>query len=244
MFTWGVLWANVPLRWALCFCGVPLKGHSCMPSIYLQHAVSDLLCDPYCHLLPPKLLQSSLFPFLPGLMVAAGRHIRFRSPFSLLTRHSEVMPDFDGFRQAARRSSCLRDHTANAVKWLRYKSMPSASRIMSFTTIATTPSVFTNWDMSNTMSYLDVDPRAEVRLICLRRFRQGEGYTPWQVANSPGILMSELQYPRRAPREVLEMGPQVDEVVNCLTNFINDGQFQAKIDSRTAADNVIQWTEW
>ena len=56
--------------------------------------------------------------------------------------------------------------------------------------------------------------------------------------------MSELQYPRKVPREVLEMGPQVDEVVNCLTNFINDRQFQAKIDSKTAADDVIQWTEW
>ena len=98
--------------------------------------------------------------------------------------------------------------------------------------------------MSNTMSYLIADPPAEARLICLRSFRQEDGHTPWQVANSPGILMSELQYPRRVPREVLEMGPQVDEVVNCLTNFINDRQFQAKIDSRTAAENVIQWTEW
>ena len=53
-----------------------------MPSVYLQHAVSDLLCDPYYHLLLPKLLQSPFSPFLPGLMVAAGSHIRFRSPLS------------------------------------------------------------------------------------------------------------------------------------------------------------------
>ena len=53
-----------------------------MLSIYLRHAVSDLLCNPYCHLLLPKVLQSLLFPFLPGTMVAAGRHIRFRSPSS------------------------------------------------------------------------------------------------------------------------------------------------------------------
>ena len=94
------------------------------------------------------------------------------------------------------------------------------------------------------MSYLNADLPAEARLICLRRFRQEDGYTPWQVANSPGILMSELQYPRRVPREVLEMGPQVDGVVNCLTHFINDEQFQTKIASKTAADNVMQWTEW
>ena len=85
---------------------------------------------------------------------------------------------------------------------------------------------------------------AELRLICLRRFPQGEGYTPWQVANSPGILMVQLQYPRRAPQAVIEMGPQVDQVVNCLTDFINDEKFQAKIESRTAADDVGKWTEW
>ena len=55
-----------------------------MPSVYLQHALSDLLCDPYCHLLLSKLLQSPSPPVLPGLMVAAGSHIRFRSPLSAL----------------------------------------------------------------------------------------------------------------------------------------------------------------
>ena len=84
----------------------------------------------------------------------------------------------------------------------------------------------------------------EMRLICLRRSPRVEGYTPWQVANSPGVLMAELQYPRRPPQQVIEMGPQVDEVVNCLTDFINDGKFQAEIESRTAADDVRKWTEW
>ena len=81
MFTGGIWWANVPFRWALCFCGVPLKTYSCMFFTYLQHVVSILLWDPYFDLLLPKLLQSLLFPFFPGIMVAAGRHIRFRSPF-------------------------------------------------------------------------------------------------------------------------------------------------------------------
>lgn len=85
---------------------------------------------------------------------------------------------------------------------------------------------------------------AEVRLICLRRSPQGDGYTPWQVANSPGILMADFQYPRKPPQAVIEMGPQVDEVVNCLTDFINNEDFQAKIESMTAADDARKWTEW
>ena len=63
------------------------------------------------------------------------------------------------------------------------------------------------------------------------------------MANSPGILLAELQYPRKAPQAVIEMGPQVDEVVNCLTDFINGEDFQAKIESRTAADDVRKWTD-
>ena len=94
------------------------------------------------------------------------------------------------------------------------------------------------------MSYYIANPQAEARLICLRRVRQEDEYARCEVTNSPGILMTELQYPRRIPREVLEMGPQVDGVVHCLTNFINDEQFLAQIESRTAANNVIQWTEW
>ena len=79
---WRCLVGKRTFPLALCFCGVPLTGYSCMPSDYLQHAVSDLLCDPYCHLLLLKLLQSPFSLFLPGLMVAAGSHIRFRSPLS------------------------------------------------------------------------------------------------------------------------------------------------------------------
>ena len=99
------------------------------------------------------------------------------------------------------------------------------------------------------MSYEIVNPRVEVRLICLRSSRQQDGHTAWQVTNSPGTRMAEHQYPRRVqyPRTdgvILEMGPQVDEVVNYLTNFLNDEQFQAKVDPRTTADNVTQWTEW
>ena len=97
--------------------------------------------------------------------------------------------------------------------------------------------------MSDNMSYYIANSQAEARLICLRSFRQEDGHTPWQVTNSPGVRITELQYPRRA-REVLEMGPQVDEVVNCLTNFINDRQFEAKIESKTAINDVTQWTEW
>ncbi|KAK0507212.1 hypothetical protein JMJ35_010250 [Cladonia borealis] len=114
---------------------------------------------------------------------------------------------------------------------------------MSFTTIATTPSVFTDWELSNTMSYDIVNPRIEVRLICLRSSRQEDGHTAWQVTNSPGTRMTDLQYPRRGG-VILEMSPQVDELVNCLTKFLNDEQFQAKVDPRTTADNVTQWTEW
>ena len=98
--------------------------------------------------------------------------------------------------------------------------------------------------MANIISFLDVEPTAELRLICLRRFPHGEGYTQWEVANSPGILMSRLQYPRRLPPEVLEMSSQINEVVNCLTEFINNENFQAKIESRTAADDGRKSTEW
>ena len=98
--------------------------------------------------------------------------------------------------------------------------------------------------MSNTMSYLDAEPTAESRLIVLRRSRQGDGFTQWQVANSPGILVTDHQSSWRVTRLVIEMGPQVDEVVNCLTDFINDEKFQAKIVSRTAADDLRKWTEW
>ena len=56
--------------------------------------------------------------------------------------------------------------------------------------------------------------------------------------------MVELPYQRITHQEVLELGPQVDDVINCLTDFINDREFQAKIDSRTAAGDVRKWTEW
>ena len=132
---------------------------------------------------------------------------------------------------------------ANAINPLSYKSVRSPSFIMSFTTTATTPSVFTDWGLSNTISYDIVNPRIEVRLICLRSSRQEDGHTAWQVTNSPGTRMTDLQYPRRGGL-ILEMGPQVDELVNCLTNFLNDEQSQAKVDPRTTADNVTRWTEW
>ena len=97
--------------------------------------------------------------------------------------------------------------------------------------------------MSGTMSYDIVNPRVEVRLVCLRSSRQEDGHTAWQVTNSPGVRLNEAQWPRRG-WVILDMGSQVDEVVNCLTDFLNDEHFQAKVDPRTTADNVTQWTEW
>lgn len=97
--------------------------------------------------------------------------------------------------------------------------------------------------MAKIKSFLDVDPTAELRLICLRRSPQGEGSTQWEVTNSPGILMSKLQYPRK-PQEVLNMSSQVNEVVNFLTDFVINKNFQAKIESRTEADDGRKSTEW
>ena len=57
------------------------------------------------------------------------------------------------------------------------------------------------------------------------------------------FLMTDPQSPRRVTRQVIEMGPQVNEVVNCLTDFINDEKFQAKIVLKTAADDLGKWTE-
>ena len=155
-----------------------------------------------------------------------------------------MIPYFGRFRQAARRSSCLREHTQQMLSRLRIQKCASSQRSQFIHSSFYNNYCLRTLEISNTMSYLIADSPAEARLICLRRFRQEDGHTPWQVTNSPGIQMSELQYPRRVPREVLEMGSQVDDVVNCLTNFINDRHFQAKIDSKTAGDNVIQWTEW